>query len=169
MAGRFVCLTCSMHFNREGLGIEADFSLPTVRVIRALDQIIEWRRRPRRLRCDNGPEFISQDLETWADKHDIQLEFIQPGSPQQNAAWHLLLASIKNGMITICTMGGIFRDILCNEQPVVFSSPLYATVSWAGSLAFIGLLHLNFGVASPAIIAGTGIFVLRLIAIRFIY
>ncbi|VAW75324.1 Mobile element protein [hydrothermal vent metagenome] len=75
-----------MHFNREGLGIEADFSLPTVRVIRALDQIIEWRRRPRRLRCDNGPEFISQDLETWADKHDIQLEFIQPGSPQQNAA-----------------------------------------------------------------------------------
>jgi len=29
------------------------------------------------------------------------------------------------------TMGGIFRDVLCNEQPVVFSSPLYATVSWA--------------------------------------
>ena len=29
-------------FNREGLGIEADFSLPAIRVIRALDQIIEW-------------------------------------------------------------------------------------------------------------------------------
>jgi len=72
-------------FNREGLGIEADFSLPAVRVIRALDQIIEWRGKPRRLRCDNGPEFISQDLEAWTDKHDIQLEFIQPGNPQQNA------------------------------------------------------------------------------------
>ena len=72
-------------FNREGLGIEADFSLPAVRVIRALDQIIEWRGKPKRLRCDNGPEFISQDLEKWADKHDIQLEFIQPGKPQQNA------------------------------------------------------------------------------------
>ena len=30
-------------FNREGLGIEAGFSLPAIRVIRALDQIIEWR------------------------------------------------------------------------------------------------------------------------------
>ena len=35
------------------------------------------------------------------------------------------------------TMGGIFRDVLCNEPPVVFQSPLYATVSWAGSLLFI--------------------------------
>jgi putative transposase len=49
-------------FNREGLGIEADFSLPVIRVIRALDQIIEWRGKPDRLRCDNGPEFISQAI-----------------------------------------------------------------------------------------------------------
>jgi putative transposase len=72
-------------FNREGLGIEADFSLRALRVIRALDQIIEWRGKPGRLRCDNGPEFISQELEQWADRHGIQLEFIQPGNPQQNA------------------------------------------------------------------------------------
>jgi len=62
-----------------------DFSLPTIRVIRTLDQIIEWRGKPSRLRCDNGPEFISQDLEVWADRHNIRLEFIQPGKPQQNA------------------------------------------------------------------------------------
>ena len=30
-------------FNREGLGIEIDFSLPAERVVRALNQIIEWR------------------------------------------------------------------------------------------------------------------------------
>jgi putative transposase len=72
-------------FNREGLGIEADFSLRALRVIRALDQIIEWRGKPGRLRCDNGPEFISQELEQWAVRHGIQLEFIQPGNPQQNA------------------------------------------------------------------------------------
>ncbi len=64
-------------------------------------------------------------------------------------------------------IGGIFRDILCNEQPVVFSSPLYATVSWLGSLAFIGLLYLNVDVTISAIAAGTGIFVLRLLAIYF--
>jgi len=64
-------------------------------------------------------------------------------------------------------MGGIFRDILCNEQPVVFSSPLYATVSWAGSLVFIGLMYFKLDVTISAIFTGVGIFVSRLIAIKF--
>lgn len=65
------------------------------------------------------------------------------------------------------TMGGIFRDLLCNEPPIVFQSPLYATVSWGGSLLFIGLLHFHMDVASAAIIAGSIIFFSRLLAIRF--
>jgi putative transposase len=71
--------------NREGLGIEVDFSLPSERVIRTLDRLIEWRGKPGRLRCDNGPEYISGSLATWAEKNSIQLAFIQPGKPQQNA------------------------------------------------------------------------------------
>ena len=39
-------------FNREGLGIEVDFSLPTERVIRSLDRIIEWRGTPLAIRVD---------------------------------------------------------------------------------------------------------------------
>ena len=46
-------------FNREGLGIEVDLSLPSSRVIRSLEQVIEWRGKPRVIRCDNGPEYIS--------------------------------------------------------------------------------------------------------------
>ena len=65
------------------------------------------------------------------------------------------------------TMGGIFRDVLSNEPPVVFQSPLYATVSWGGSLMFIGLLHLHIDVTHAAAIAGLGIFITRLLAIRF--
>lgn len=72
-------------FNREGLAIEVDFSLPAERVVRTLNQIIEWRGKPRQIRCDNGPEYISKVLEQWADKNQIQLVFIQPGNPQQNA------------------------------------------------------------------------------------
>ena len=41
-------------FNREGLGIEVNFSLPTERVIRSLNQIIEWRGKPETIRVDNG-------------------------------------------------------------------------------------------------------------------
>jgi len=72
-------------FNREGLGIEVDFSLPAQRVIRALDQLIEWRGKPCAIRCDNGPEYCSAELNEWAARNRIKLEFIQPGKPQQNA------------------------------------------------------------------------------------
>lgn len=71
--------------NREGLGIEVDLSLPAERVMRALDQIIEWRGKPVALRCDNGPEYVSQALQDWAKTRGIRLAFIQPGKPQQNA------------------------------------------------------------------------------------
>ena len=65
------------------------------------------------------------------------------------------------------TMGGIFRDILSHEEPVIFQSPLYATVSWGGSLLFIILLYLNMEITLAAIIAGTCIFLARLLAIKF--
>ena len=72
-------------YNREGLGIDVDLSLPAQRVIRALDQIIEWRGEPAALRCDNGPEYISQALVEWANRKRITLIYIQPGKPTQNA------------------------------------------------------------------------------------
>ena len=56
-------------FNREGLGIEVDLSLPSARVIRSLEQIIEWRGKPAVIRCDNGPEYISGALLSWAQRH----------------------------------------------------------------------------------------------------
>ena len=67
------------------MGIEVDRSLPTLRVIRALEQIIEWRGKPDAIRCDNGPEYISNQLMAWAKKQGIHLHYIQPGKPQQNA------------------------------------------------------------------------------------
>lgn len=76
-----------------------------------------------------------------------------------------LVASFMGVMTGI--MGGVFRDVLCNEAPLVFHSPLYATVSWAGSLLFIGLLHVNLDVTLAAIVAGLCIFVARLIALYY--
>ena len=72
-------------FNREGLAIEADLSLPSERVVRTLNQIIEWRGKPHSIRCDNGPELVSACVQQWAAKEQIRLLYIQPGQPQQNA------------------------------------------------------------------------------------
>ena len=71
-------------FNREALGIEVDTSLPAQRVTRVLNQIIEWRGAPQAIRIDNGPEFIAKEMERWAQNHQIELRFIQPGKPTQN-------------------------------------------------------------------------------------
>ncbi len=76
-----------------------------------------------------------------------------------------LLASFMGVMTG--TMGGIFRDVLCNAPPVVFHSSLYATVSWGGSLLFIGLLALQQDVTLAAVVSGLSIFVFRLVAIYF--
>jgi len=53
-------------FNREALGIEADFSLPAERLIRTLNQIIGV-------------------MQIWVGKRGIKVEYIEPGQPQQNA------------------------------------------------------------------------------------
>lgn len=72
-------------FNREALWIEADTSLPAERVIRVLEMLISWRGCPRQIRTDNGPEFISHRLATWAKERNIRITHIQPGKPAQNA------------------------------------------------------------------------------------
>ncbi|MBQ0772893.1 MAG: IS3 family transposase, partial [Sphingomonadales bacterium] len=72
-------------YRREGIAIEAGFSLPSIRVIRVLNQLLEWREKPAVIRCDNGPEFISHEFTQWASAQSIRIEYIQPGKPQQNA------------------------------------------------------------------------------------
>jgi putative transposase len=53
-------------FNREALRIEIDTNLPARRVVRALDELVELRGAPAVLRVDNGPEFMSDQLQKWA-------------------------------------------------------------------------------------------------------
>ena len=72
-------------YNREGLCMDVGFSLPTERVIRSLERIIEWRGKPAAIRCDNGSEYISQKLVDWANSQTITLIYTQPGKPTQNA------------------------------------------------------------------------------------
>jgi len=72
-------------FNREALGIEVEFSLPSERVIRSFMQITSWRGKPEVIRCDNGPEHISSTIQRWTLECGIRFEYIQPNKPQQNA------------------------------------------------------------------------------------
>lgn len=70
--------------NREVLGIEIDLNLPAPRIIRVLDKIASMRGYPDKIRMDNGPELSSILMMTWAETHEVELEYICPGKPMQN-------------------------------------------------------------------------------------
>lgn len=72
-------------FNREALTLAIESSLPASRVIRELDQLLDWRGKPDKIRVDNGPEFIAEKLKRWCKKEGIELSYIQPGKPTQNS------------------------------------------------------------------------------------
>lgn len=72
-------------FNREVLSITVDSSLPSSRVIRELDKLIEWRGKPDKIRSDNGPEFISVNIADWCCRQGVEWEYIRPGKPTENS------------------------------------------------------------------------------------
>lgn len=83
---RFKTLTIVDEYSRESPAIEVDTSIPGLRVIRVLDRLKEVRGGlPKLIRVDNGPEFSGKALDEWAWRNNVNLVFIEPGKPTQNA------------------------------------------------------------------------------------
>jgi putative transposase len=99
---RIRCLTVVDCFTREAPAIEVDTSLPGARVVRVLEALAEQRGLPSTLRMDNGPELTSRALDQWAYEHGVELQFIEPGKPVQNAL--------------IESFNGRFRDECLNQH-----------------------------------------------------
>ena len=115
-------------FNRQGLGIEVDFSLPAERVIRSLNQIIEWRGKPFVIRVDNGPEYVSGKLMEWAENQGIALNYIQPGKPQQNA--YVARSGTSGSINTSSTPSKRHRNSPRNGYgPITTSDPIWASAA----------------------------------------
>lgn len=96
---KFRLLNVLDDFNRQSLAIEADSSLPSLRVIRVLEKLLNERGQPANIRVDNGPEFISHKLGQWCEEKKITLQFIQPGRPMQNAYIERKNGSIRRELL----------------------------------------------------------------------
>ena len=99
---RIRCLTVVDCFTREAPAIELDTSLPGARVVRVLEAVSSQRGLPQTILMDNGPELTSRVLDQWAYEHRVELRFIDPGKPVQNAF--------------IESFNGRFRDECLNQH-----------------------------------------------------
>ena len=82
---RFRCLTMTDLYTHESPVIEVDISLTGGLVSQVLDRLKQSRGLPKAIVCDNGTEFTSRVMDQWAFANKVQLKFIQPGKPNQNA------------------------------------------------------------------------------------
>jgi putative transposase len=81
---RFRVLTVVDDFSRRCVTLVTAISFSGGRVGRALDHAI-LDAPPETIVMDNGPEFTSKALDQWAHERKVNLHFIRPGKPVENA------------------------------------------------------------------------------------
>ncbi len=122
---RFRCVTVVDDCTRECKGILVDFSIGGVRVCRFLDELLEVHQgKPDHTVTDNGTEFISRAMFIWSQERNIQLNFIEPGKPSQNAF--------------IESFNGRLRDECLNET-------VFLTIHHARNVIQSWREHYNYG------------------------
>lgn len=94
-------------FNREVLHVEIDTSITSRRLIRIFERLRLERGLPDVLRVDNGPEFLSGELVTWAESAGMMIHYIQPGEPNQNAYIERFNRTYRNELLDLY----LFRNL----------------------------------------------------------
>jgi putative transposase len=104
----FRALTLLDECSRYALAVQPEFSYPSASVVCTLEWVAREHGYPLCLRVDNGPEFIASALEVWANDHNVELLFIQPGKPTQNAFIESFNSRVRDELL----MTNRFRTIL---------------------------------------------------------
>lgn len=82
---RIRVLTLVDNHTRESLALHVGQRVRGMDVVRVLERVTDEHGKPEAIRVDNGPEFISKDLDLWAYWNKVKLDFSRPGKPTDNA------------------------------------------------------------------------------------
>ena len=78
-----------------------------VRLDQKLKELIFSSTKPRRIRTDNGPEFLSKVFVDFCTENDIELKYIQPGKPSQNAYIERLNRTFREDVLDAYLFGSL--------------------------------------------------------------
>jgi len=81
---RIRALTVVDNWSRESLAITVDHSLKGVDVVSTMNYLKAVRGVPKRIKVDNGSEFVSKALDKWSYDNGVTLDFSRPGKPTDN-------------------------------------------------------------------------------------
>ena len=120
-------------YSRKALWTEAYSSISAKTLIEVLNKVIECRGVPAYIRCDNGPEFISDRLKAWAKNKKIELKYIQPGKPSQNG----LIERLNGTLRTECLNLEWFHSIPKLNEKIQEWSVVYNTIRPHSSIDYL--------------------------------
>lgn len=129
-------LTVVDEYTRECLTIQVGWRMPSVDVVAALEELVRQRGAPVHIRCDNGPEFIAETLESWAKGHGITVAHTEPGSPWQNGFNE--------------SFNGKFRDECLNQEVFFSRVEAQVVVEWWRRSYNEERPHSSLGYRTPA-------------------
>lgn len=124
---RLKCLTIVDDCSKKSPGILAEYSITATDLIDFFEKLPNL---PNRLRADNGPEMTSRLFMDWAKRRGIEIEFIEPGKPIQNA----YIESFNSRFRDECLNEELFMDLADAKKKIEQWRRLYNGKRPHGSL-----------------------------------
>lgn len=128
----FKCLTLVDEFSRECLAIEVNYGMSSRRVTDVLDRIVEFRGKTAGIRSDNGSQFAGTEMDAWAYRNGVALNFIRPGKPTENA----FIESFNGRLREECLNDNQFRTLIEAQTVIEAWREDYNKVRPHGSLGW---------------------------------
>ena len=88
-------------YTRECLALEVERGITADRVVEILTNLFYTRGVPKHIRSDNGPEFIAGAIRTLADRANLEMLYIEPGSPWENGFAESFFSRLRDELLNV--------------------------------------------------------------------